>query len=210
MERKINKKIILMSLLLATFFFCSCFLISYTLSYNKINQIAAMQDEIKHELLNLENNALTAPLCENTSLYTLNERLDYIGSITDILEKNLGKTNSQVLEQKKIYSSIEYEHFLIIKETNTKCKKNITTVLFFYSNDEKQKESEDVGYILDVLKAKFKDSVMIYSFDYNLDSDTVNLLKGIYKVNNRPAVVLNENPVLYSIKDIKDIENLLK
>jgi hypothetical protein len=211
MEREINKSIYLLALLLAILFFVMGFLISYLFSYHKFQQIATAQEEIRYQLLSvdIENKILADYICEDTSFYANSNNLDYVGNIIQLLEQKLGKNNQQVIEQKKLYSLLEYNHILAVDKRNKECSKNTQIIMFFYSNKEAQKRSEDVGYILDVLKAKYKDKVMVYSFDYDLDTSFMKLIKEIYKINQAPAVIINQNNVIYEINNIEDLEKAL-
>lgn len=136
--------------------------------------------------------------------------LDEVGGELDLLEKRFGKTDPRVLEQKVLYSQIELKHFQIIKKIEEQCNQDYITVLFFYSNSEELKdESERMGFILRTFKKEEPLKVMIYSFDFNLESQIIEGLKEKYNVMGAPSVVVNEENQFY-VRNIEDLVPYLK
>jgi len=113
------------------------------------------------------------------------------------------------VEQKKLYSELELRHFNIIKNLNEQCNANFDVIFFFYSNaGNKQDESEKMGFILGSYKRINPGSVMIYSFDYNLDLKSIDDLELEYSIEDAPRIVINEEDSFY-LTNIDDLDNYL-
>jgi len=168
------------------------------------------QERIKYNLLSLDlERQLLSSSCDTFNPHLLSSELNNIGSIVGILEDRFGKQDEKVLEQKKIYTMLEVQHFLLINDYNNKCEGNIQNILFFYSNQEEFKESaEKIGYILSSIKNN-NPEIMIYSFDYDLDSNLIEILKNKYFIEKPNTLVINQKTTVSMIKNIEDIENHL-
>ncbi|MEK6859769.1 MAG: hypothetical protein AABX54_03050 [Nanoarchaeota archaeon] len=210
-QRPIYGKRILLSFIIATIIFAGGFLSGYLISYSKYQSISISQEKIRYHLMDLDlQGKLITSSCNSPDFYSFSSELDSIGSIIGILEQRFGKKDNKVLEQKEIYSMLETQHFLLIKNYNEKCKKSIPTILFFYSNlEEFSGQSDKIGYILSSIKSQ-KKQIMIYSFDYDLDTSLIKLLKKNYNVTQPNTVIVNENLKLVQIKNIEDIQKYLK
>ncbi|RLG12744.1 hypothetical protein DRN73_01715 [Candidatus Pacearchaeota archaeon] len=208
MTRKIDSNILyrlIISFLLATIVFLSIFFIANSFSYLSEQSIINKNDIILNDLdkakLRLDNF-----VCDNQLLISSSEDLDDIGFKISILERRFGKKDSRVLEKKRLYSDLELMHLDLIKKFNINCNSNFTTLLFFYSNEERFiDESENTAFILSSFKSKNPSKIMIYSFDYDLDYDSVNELKLKYNISFVPSVLINEKDLIY-LKNIMQLE----
>ena len=66
-----------------------------------------------------------------------------------------------------------------------------------------------MGRLLDSVHSRNSDSLMIYSFDVNLNSDLIEKLKSKYNVVNSPSIVVNEGEVILDPKNIEEVESRL-
>jgi len=210
-ERVLHGKRFLLAFVIATVIFIGVFLAGYLVSYSKYQKISISQEAIRYNLLSLDlEKQLMSESCDIFDPYYFSVDLDNMGSIIGILEERFGKRDQKVMEQKKIYSMLEVQHFLLIKDYNENCKGQIPLILFFYSNEDDFVDSaERMGFILSSLKSKKKE-IMIYSFDYNLDSNLIKVLKDRYGVSKPNVVVIDEEVIIADLKNIDDIEKYLK
>lgn len=210
-KRPVYGKRIVISFIIATIIFSGGFLLGYIITYSKYQSISISQEKIRYQLMDLDlQGKLVASSCSSFDSYSLSTELDNMGSIIGILEQRFGKTDTKVLEQKKIYSMLEIQHFLLIKDYNKKCNKSIQTILFFYSNSKEfSDQSDKIGYILSSLKVQNK-SIMIYSFDYDLNTSLIKLLKRNYNITQSNTVIINEKIKIVKIENIADVQKLIK
>lgn len=208
--REFNKKLVVLAFLVSTFIFLSGFLLSYMVTYSKYQSVSADQEEIRYQLLSLElEKELLSDSCDFFDPYRFSKELDKMGSLIGILEERFGKYDSKVLKQKEIYSMLEVQHFLLIKENNLQCDVKTPVILFFYSNlEDFVDEAEKIGRILSTLKND-NSEIMIYSFDYDLDINLINALKFKYDIDARNAIVVNEETLIKNLNNINDIKDAL-
>jgi hypothetical protein len=212
-KRQIPAKRIVLSFLIAALIFMLGFTTSYFVSYSKYQSVLVSQEKLKYNLLSyqLEKELLRDAPCESFDPYKFSSELEDMGSLMGILEERFGKLDKKVLEQKSIYSMLEVQHFLLVKEHNQMCNDNIPTILFFYSNGEDYKdESEIMGYIIGTFKNKHEE-VMVYSFDYDLvASNLVSLLRAKYNVTQPDTVIVNEKFKITDLENIDQLETYIK
>jgi hypothetical protein len=117
-----------------------------------------------------------------------------VGNRVILLELRFGKDDPRVLEQKKLYETLELAHLKIVNNLNEKANMKYTIITFFYSNsDVYHDESDKVGNILDVVKSEDPKKIMIYSFDYDLDFEPTNSLKTIKNITYPVSISIDEN-----------------
>lgn len=199
----------LFAFLIAVLIFIIVFSISYGFSYLNYQDIHSNQNIIQEYISDLDN-IIAQKNCSENLLYEASDRLDRVGAQLSLLETRFGKNDWRVIEQKSFYSELEYRHFKIVDKLNEQCGRDFVTILFFYSNiGDRKEEGESVGFILGTLKNKYPERAMIYSFDYNLDTETIYTLRENYKVSGIPAVIVNKNEsvVVNSIDDIEPYLN---
>lgn len=207
-EQKLSRLRVLLALLITIFLFVNIFLLAYTLSFLKQQKVAGIETEIRYNLLsfNVEKELLKS--CKVSVLESISEDLDKVGALVATLEDRLGKNNKNVLEQKKLYVLMEIQHSLNIQDYSENCNKDHPVVFFFYSNqDEFEDRARIMGKILDTFKSQNR-KVMVYSFDYDLNFATVELLKTMYNVKI-PNVVVFDGSEPFSFNNIRDLNEQL-
>jgi len=208
-----SKKRYVAAVIIATIVFLLIFAVSYSLSYLEFQRISNLQTGVGYDLFEdkLDYSFFGSSLCDTTSFEKVSQDLRFQGIIIDDLERKLGKQDENVLLRKKFYSLIEIEHFEFVKAFNGKCSPKIDTILFFYSNNKsKAAQSEEAGKILGVIFSKNKELV-IYSFDFDLDSDLVNKMETKYNITGSevPVIIVNEKTKLDMPSNIQEIEKYL-
>jgi hypothetical protein len=206
-----SKKRYLWAFLIGTFIFIFGFVLTYSISYLEYQKISNAQEKVSYQIFKdkLYYSFFDNDVCSLGFFEKVTQDLRFHGTVINDLEKKLGKDNQGVLFQKKFYSLIELEHFQFLRDMNSKCGSNISSILFFYSNkDENIQLSEDTGKILDVVYSK-NNNLFTYSFDINLDDDLISGLKQKYNVTQSPTIVINEKYKLVQPRNINEIENYL-
>lgn len=206
-KRPIFLKRIILAFIIATIIFSAGFLFSYSLVYSKYQSVSISQEKIKYDLLSLQlEEKLIISSCSFFDPYKISQELDNSGNMINIIEKRLGKNNAEVIEQKKFYSLIEIQHFILVQEHNIKCNNTIPTILFFYSNTHEYIDNADrIGYILSSLKNE-NNNIMIYSFDYNVDLRLIDILKKKYNVTKPNSLVINGEMVIDGVNNLDELK----
>lgn len=201
---------IVLAFLVASFLFVDLFAIAHSLSYMNYQRTVSQNNVINGNLQIIESYLNSSNyLFEKEILYDASARLDDVGSRVNLLELRFDKNDPRVLEQKKKYETLELLHEKIITDLNSHINSNYTIITFFYSNsDEYKDESERIGNILDVAKAKNPKGIMIYSFDYNLDFKPVNEIISASNITYPVSISVN-NGQYFRLLNIDQLDSIL-
>ncbi|MEK6852323.1 MAG: hypothetical protein AABX59_00435 [Nanoarchaeota archaeon] len=200
---------IFLAFIISTIVFVLFFIFAYSISYLNYQKISSQSGIIENSIVNFEE-TLGDFECNNELLIDASERFDDAAQKLNLLEKRFGKQDRRVLELKERYSELEYRHFLITKKFNLECNTSYITVFFFYSNrnDDKEEESERMGFILTAFERREAEKIMIYALDFDLNIGLINGLKEQYNVTRAPFVVINEKDIVY-VRHINELEKYL-
>jgi len=197
--------------IIGTAIFLLIFLVSYSVSFFEFNRVANMQNDLAYEIFQdkLYYSFFNQGVCDSSSLKDISESLNFQRGIIDNLEKRFGKTNSVVLSRKKFYTLVELEHFEFIQTLNSDCNFDIPIILFFYSNNENLiDESESMGRLLDATSIN-NENLIIYSFDFDLNSSLIEMLKEKYNIKEPLTIVINGKTNIIRPSRINEIEKYL-
>lgn len=87
------------------------------------------------------------------------------------------------------YFITELQYFLVSERIKNICDQKTVNVLYLYAENE---ESDLQGYVLDFLKKKFGEQVLIFSFNVNFEKEPmIKMLADNYAVTKFPAVIIN-------------------
>jgi hypothetical protein len=201
---------IIIAFTIATLIMISVFLFSISFYYSKFNTVYFDQENIRFDILRLQlEKELMQDACTSFDPSAFSIELEQTGFYLSKIEEQFGDSDSRVLDQKKIYSTLEAQHFLLIEDFNENCNKNISTILFFYSNKkEYSNEAERLGHILTFFKMNNREEVMIYSFDFDLEYSLIETLKRKYNVENPNTIIINGVLKEENLEDLKELEEL--
>lgn len=202
-------KSLILAFIIGTTLFIAIFGIANYVSYSAYQRTSTQTNIIERQIGELSD-FLNESNCENDLLFESSRRLDDAGSKIGLIEREFGKNDKRVLEQKKLYTELEYNHFKIVKKINERCREDYDIIFFFYSNKKDYEDSsEEMGYILTIFKMQNPEKTMVYSFDYELESEIISKLKEDYLISDVPLVIINENVTL-KIKNIGDLNKYLR
>lgn len=187
--------------LIGTALFVLVFVASYYISYGELYKASAFQDDSAYSFLEhrLDYTFFNKTVCNEDKFEDMGEDLAFSGQRIGALEEELGETHKAVLERKKIYSLLQLEHFEFLGVYSDRCNKDSDSILFFYTNEEKdsfietQTESDLAGRVLSKINQE-RDNLYVYSFDVNLNTSLMKGLRKKYDVHrdDAPVAVVNE------------------
>ena len=210
-ERKINWLKLILAFLIASFLFFIGMFLGFLAKGIIEKSTIDIEESTRNEIANLETINLIDQdsSCSSLTLDLVSEKLDYLGDLITTLEVKKGKYDRDVLELKKLYTNLEVRHMFLVNEENKKCASNNTVIMFFYSNSEECKGSvEKDSFIITYLRNKH-DSLRVYSYDIDLSSDIISILKKKYSVRGCQTIVVNGNSTLSNIENSQDFEKFL-
>lgn len=189
---KVNYSRITAALSITLLIFFSGFVGGYFLTSGKISQLTELQNEIYTQSLSLDAlfDLASENLCHAEGLIPINNQLNELGNKLTIIEKDTSRSfEAQLLAEQ--YVALEVKHFLLIKDINQECGKKYSTVLYFFSPDRGEcSNCAAQGALLTEVKEQMPE-LMIYSFNWNIDSPVIDRLLLDYDVDTIPTLVIN-------------------
>ncbi len=129
----------------------------------------------------------------NEIVRTTNNNLDTLaGELTQYSEKNVLFTGSEIKNVKTTYTSMLIKDWLLQERIKKSCGTSTVTVLYFYST-EGCDDCITQGNVLTLLKGIFKEKLMVFPIDVQIDLSIIDILKSHFNVDDLPAVVIDEN-----------------
>jgi hypothetical protein len=177
----------------------------------ELRNVGLVQNQLSYGLFEqkLIHSFFEGDICGEDSFSDINKYRAIQGAAIGSLEKKFGKDNELVLERKKFYTLIQIAHFEFLMERKKSCNESTKILIFFYSNKPKDaKESADVGNLLDVVGNRGH-KLQVYSFDYFLDSELIELLKKKYEIREYPIIFNPEGAKVISPTKIGEIESII-
>ena len=116
-------------------------------------------------------------------------------------DATLDKNEFDVLKNEYLLAQIRY--WLLAERTRKLCGADIATILYFFSDEKECPDCDKQAFVLTYLKKKFKDKLLIFSFDSKFVAEPmIPLLKNTYDVSIYPTLVIEGKPkVRFQDKD---------
>ena len=152
------------------------------LNYNSLQLQYAFMDQLSKE----ENCDAVAKTFEDNikELETTRERLEKFDE-----KSRLNKDDFNLLRRDYVLAQIRY--WLLAKRTKDVCNREITTVLYFYSDNVECPDCGKQAFVLTYLKKLFKDKLLVFSFDSKQqDEPMVNILRHTYNLTTFPTLII--------------------
>lgn len=185
--------------------------LGYYISDIKIKEMLSSSESLKLKIDGaiLEEKILEDGICKYDVLgITGNEKVELGREITN-LEALRGKTDIDVLRLKEEYSILSINQLLLVERWKDECNKNISIIIFFYSNTKNATESENQGFVLDYIYDKYANNVSTYAYDSDIENPAISVLERKYGMNEIPTLVINEK-VYPGFQSKEKIESLIK
>lgn len=152
------------------------------LEYNSLQLQYAFMDELSKE----ENcDAVSKTFEDNIkSLESARTRLEEFDQ-----NSKLNKGDFTLLKREYVLAQVRY--WLLAKRTKALCKKEIVTILYFYSDNKECPDCGKQAFVLTYLKKLFEDKLLIFSFDAQQeDEPMIPILKHTYNTNKYPTLII--------------------
>jgi len=178
---------------LVTLVFVIGIIIGQTLTEMKFGEFSERERDLRAYILSLDlqSELISEKICD-VDPFVLTEEKTKLGRDLEYLEDKFGRDNPKLIPLKKEYTLLSIRQWLLVKRMKEECGKDLTIILYFYSNEKNASICESQGYILDYLYHKNPEKIVIYAFDYDLDTPALNTLKSIYNVRRVPSLVIND------------------
>ena len=108
-------------------------------------------------------------------------------------DATLNKNELDILKNEYTLAQIRY--WLLAERTRKLCGSDLVSILYFFSDDNECPDCEKQAFVLTYLKKKFKDKLLIFSFDSKFeDEPMIPLLIKTYNVSAYPTIVVEGKP----------------
>ncbi len=108
-------------------------------------------------------------------------------------DATLNKNELDILKNEYVLAQIRY--WLLAERARDLCGSDIISALYFFSDEEKCPDCDKQAFVLTYLKKRFKDKLLIFSFDSEFEQEQmVTLLKKTYGISNYPTIVIDGKP----------------
>ena len=108
-------------------------------------------------------------------------------------DATLNRNELDILKNEYILAQIRY--WLLAERTRKLCGSDIVSILYFFSDESECPDCEKQAFVLTYLKKRFKDKLLIFSFDSKFyDEPMIPLLKNTYNVTSYPTIVIENHP----------------
>ena len=127
----------------------------------------------------------------NEMVRRTNNKLDELSSeLLSYREDNIIFTKSKITNLKQTYTYFLIKDWILQEKVKDECETDTVSVLYFYKIDECDKCIIQ-GDILSLLKDKFKNKLMIFPLDINVDLGMMKVLMSNFNVTTVPSLVID-------------------
>jgi len=112
--------------------------------------------------------------------------------------------------EKKRYALLDLQFWINSIELKELCRADYSTVIYFYSYNNKTLEQKFQDRTLFDLKQKCGPKIIYITFPADMDISTIDAIKSIYSIKKIPAILINESLVLSVPLSMSDLETYIK
>jgi len=164
-----------------------------------VSDLSSRASSIENSVQEIELEMLYFQSFDDYSCEFINEIIRKTNNeLDELADKLLGYSETSVLftgEQikniKRKYTFLLIKDWLLQERVKRSCGTGTVTILYFYDT-EGCNDCLVQGDVLTALKNRFKDKVMIFPLDANMDVEMVNILMNRFNVTSTPSIVIDE------------------
>jgi len=197
MVKKISWGFYIVTFVITVVVFTSGMFFGIYLSRAKVGEIQGMVTELENRRIEQELNLLLAEYLPNKTCdimaYEVEEMIPTINNLArevTYYEETEKFEEEQYAAAKRDYMISQVKYWLYLEKLKSSCNLNITTLIYFYSNKNCEK-CRDQGIVLDYMKNKYKNSLMIFGLDMDMELDSVDMISRSYGVQELPSILVD-------------------
>ncbi len=105
-------------------------------------------------------------------------------------DSSLNRHDFDLLKREYVLAQIRF--WLLEKKKKELCGTESVSVLYFFTDSKTCPKCDEQSFILTYLKKRFKDKLLIFSFDSKLEGEPmINLLKSTYEIYTYPTLIID-------------------
>ena len=202
----------ILALIVTIAIFFIAFSVSGMFANKKIDEVRAIQDKISTDILSIETRfaLLGSTSCEHVVANDdfekgLTDELNMLANQVKFMESERGAVDPDVLLIKEKYNLLQIKDYLLMKDLGNRCNRNITSILYFHSQDCSDCKKESI--ILDELHNKYPE-VRIYWIDKDFSTPAIETIISMFHVKETPSIFL-AGKLKTGLVSIEDITKML-
>ena len=107
---------------------------------------------------------------------------------------SINKADFNLIKREYLIAQLNY--WLLAKKYAQLCNASVTTILFFYDNEEDCNKCNDQGFILSYLKNTFKEQLLNFAIHGKQEQEPmVNILKDTHQINTYPTLIIQNQKI---------------
>lgn len=131
--------------------------------------------------------ALSSALEENV------KELGVTGSKIEAYSADMNFDEEEYKMLKRDYLLSELRFWMFAKKAKELCSKDVTSIIYFYSNEESCFDCSTQAKILTYLKEELKDRLLVFSIDSSFTGEPlIDMVKQAYDVKEFPSLLVND------------------
>ncbi len=212
-KKKISTGFYLITLMITAIIFISGIYFGSFLNKMKVSELQNMVSDLEEKRTEQELNLLLANYLPNRSCDIMNyEAEEMIPQINELARKVTFYEETKKFEErdyeetKRNYMINLIKYWLYLENLKTNCDLNITTLIYFYSNKNCEL-CEDQGIILDYMKNKHKNDLMIFALDTDVNLNSIKMIMRSYNITKFPSIVI-DGQLYQGFVDKETMENI--
>jgi len=216
MVRRISRKNMLTAGIITLSIFIIGILVGVTMSEKRVAYGDEQMIEQKMELdslqlqyafidqANLVNHcaALSTAIDENV------KKLGIIGDKIQTFSSDINFDEEEYDRLKREYVLSEMRFWLFAKKSQEICKKDVASIIYFYSNEADCFDCGAQSKVLTYLKEQLQDRLLIFSIDTSFKGEPlIGMLKEAYGIESYPSLLINDelHPGLVDEEDLRSM-----
>ncbi|MBI4177639.1 MAG: hypothetical protein HY516_04725 [Candidatus Aenigmarchaeota archaeon] len=196
-KRKLRKKRYVAAIIITFVIFVLGFILGAATSERKIFEIEQLsrQQDADFSSLQFQFSYLESVPREQSCVVlsrTLESNLKTLGPSLKKLEgyeASSDTTNPDYILLKRKYTVANLRYWLLAEKSKQLCGTDAVSVLYFYEKGCQQ--CNDEGYILEQLKQRLGDSLLVFPIDASIDEPVIDILRAQYKIYGFPSLVID-------------------
>jgi hypothetical protein len=148
--------------------------------------------QLQYEYINKLKNENNCPAVLEAFKYNI-QSLEKSREKLEGYEQDAQITKDSIEDIKRRYVLAQVRFWLLAKDTKDICNNTFTDVLYFYGTKEECPQCESQAMVLNNLKNIFKEDLLIFAFDGELENEPlITLIKKTYNIESYPRLIIND------------------
>ncbi len=212
-RKRIKKRRYAFALFFVILIFAAGMLIGSILSQSRIDYLEneVYEHRLNFQSLQLQSLFLTSLLDQNqtancqTLNYFLEQNLVAVAEAQNKVDQYTQESGEKIFfNYKREYNQAQINYWLLHLQVKNVCEPNQVAILYFYSHYTCA-NCKTQGTILDYLKNKFGQSMLLFWIDADLiDEPMINIMKRTYNVTELPTLVI-EDEIYHGFIDSEEL-----